>query len=370
MILMEKDREDIVNAITQQANQLIHPCIGVGYYDQVITLAEKLTLLLQPVDYSVFFTQSGSEAIETAIKLATYVQNKYRIVAFKGGFHGRTLGALSLTTSKTKYRAGYEPFLYPVSFLDYPNLYHTDLSIDDMVDTIIKTPHLNDQVAAVIIEPILGEGGYYMAPPEVLLALQKRCQELNIYLIFDEIQSGIGRTGAWFSFQHYDLSPDIITTAKGLGSGMPIAACIAKKEIMDQWTAGAHGGTYGGNPVACAAALATLSVIETQLTQIHLLGEYALSFLNEQLGTHPYVGDIRGLGLMIGIEFVTDKKTKTPYPDFMKKVMSYCLERQLIIISCGIYDNVIRIIPPLVIDKRTLLSGLRIFVEGVHSGDH
>jgi len=361
---------EIVNAITKQANQLIHPCIGIGFYDVVITLAEKLSSLLQPMPYSVFFNQSGSEAIETAVKLATYVQNKHQIVAFKGGFHGRTLGALSLTTSKLKYRKGYEPLLYPVKYLDYPNTYHSELSVDDMVQNIMTTTILNKEVAAVIIEPILGEGGYYIAPSEVLLALKTRCEALGIFLIFDEIQSGIGRTGDWFAFQQYHLVPDIITTAKGLGSGMPIAACIAKKEIMDQWPAGAHGGTYGGNPVSCAAALATLNVIQPYLSTVQSLGKYGLKFLIDEIGDHPCIGEIRGVGLMIGIEFVMNKNTKKPNSNFMKRVIEYCLEHHLIVISCGIYDNVIRLIPPLVIDQKTFLKGLGIFVDGVNVSDY
>ena len=363
---------DIVKAIQNQAETLIHPCIGMGYYDKPIELAEKITQLLAPTPYSVFFNQSGSEAIETAIKLAMYVQKKndpkkHKIVAFKGGFHGRTVGALSLTTSKLNYREGYESLLYPVDFLDYPNTYRGSQTIDNMVTMINTTPLLNQNVAAVIIEPILGEGGYYIAPTPVLQALETRCQALGIYLIVDEIQTGIGRTGTWFYHQQCGISPDIITLAKGMGSGLPLATCMAKKEIMDNWPPGAHGGTYGGNPVTCAAGLATLSVIEPHLSDIAPLGTQAIQYLQKTIGNHPYIGDIRGKGLMIGIEFVQNKTTKVPHPTFMKQVMKICLEHHLIIISCGIHDNVIRLIPPLIIDQETLMKGLTIFTEVLQS---
>jgi 4-aminobutyrate aminotransferase-like enzyme len=306
--------------------------------------------------------------MEAAIKLAVYVQKKHQIVAFKGGFHGRTLGALSITTSKQKYRDGYDPLLYPVEFLDFPHTLHSKKSLGQMIDDINTTPVLNKNVAAVIIEPILGEGGYYIAPPEYLQALQDRCQSLGILLIIDEVQTGIARTGSWFYFQQLGLTPDIITLAKGLGSGMPIGACMAKKEIMDQWRPGAHGGTYGGNPVSCAAALATLSVLENYLESVKTLGRWALAMLQDAIGSHPVVGEIRGVGLMIGIEFVNDKNQ--PNPDAMKRVIDYCLDHHVIVISCGIYDNVIRIIPPLIIDKSLLNQGLSVVIDGVRACDH
>lgn len=359
----------VVKAIQDQAATLIHACIGVVYYDPPIRLAEKLGQILGPGLDSVFFVQSGSEAIESAIKLAKYITKKHKIVAFKGGFHGRTLGALSLTTSKEKYRDGYAPLLEGVQFFPYPYCYRCPWGKDSASCEVFCKEELtayfdqlDNQVAAVIIEPILGEGGYTSAPEAFLKHLHALCKEKGILLIFDEIQTGFGKTGHWFAFQKLGIVPDIIALAKGIGSGLPLGACVASKTLMSQWTPGAHGGTYGGNPVTCAAGVATLEVLESHLENISTLGKKAFSFLQDQLRQSPAVGDLRAEGLMIGIEFIKPH-TKEPNPEFMKQVMGHCLEKGLIVISCGLHDNVIRLVPPLVIDEDTLIKGLTILTE-------
>ena len=357
----------VVNAIHAQSQRLIHACAGVAYYSTNIDLADQLGKLLgQPLS-SVFFTQSGTEAVEAAIKLAKYTTKKQGLISFKGGFHGRTLGALSVTTSKEKYRQGYDLPLDSVHVFPYPYFYRFDspynqldsylLALDQFFDS------LDDSIAAAIIEPVLGEGGYVPAPPEVLRKIQDHCCSRNILLIFDEIQTGFGRTGKWFSFHHTDVMPDIVTLAKGIASGLPLGACVASPELMSNWTTGAHGGTYGGNPVTCAAALATIEVVSECLPDISRLGTLALDYLNSELSNVPYVGDIRGQGLMIGIELVRDSHTQMPASDFTKDVMNRCLENKLIVLSCGIEDNVLRLMPPLIVSEDTLMNGLSILVQ-------
>ena len=365
---------EVVKAIQDQAATLIHPCIATGHYEPPIALAEKLTSILsQTTPLSVFFNQSGSEAIETAIKLARYVTKKTKLIAFEGGFHGRTYGALSLTTSKRKYWEGYGQLLSDIDFFPYPNTYrcpwgttNKEDSIKESINQLINSPLFNDSVAAIIIEPILGEGGYIPAPTAFLKALEKICKKQNILIIFDEIQSGIGRTGKWFDCQHHNIDADIITTAKGIGSGMPLAACVAKKELMDQWTVGAHGGTYGSNPVTCAAGLATLNVIEKILPNIPVLSNKAMTILHKNLNSHPFVGDIRGKGLMIGIEFVKDKTTKEPYPDIISTILTQCLKQHLIVMSCGVHNNVIRLMPPLICTEEEIKKGLHILCKVIN----
>ncbi len=366
----------VVEAICKQAKTLIHPCIGNGHYEPPVQLAKKLNKQASAtIPYSTFFAQSGSGANEAAIKLAKYVSKRKKIVAFQGGFHGRTLGALSLTTSKMKYREGYEPLLEGIDFFPFPYTYRCPWgkdtekdSIQASIEALESSPLFNAEVAAVIIEPALGEAGYVPAPKAFLQALRKICDHHDILLIVDEVQTGVGRTGTWFAFEHSDIQPDIITLAKGLGSGMPIGACVAKTALMDQWLPGAHGGTFGANPVTCAAGLATIKVIESLIDDIPDKGQYAFDYLNNRLDKHPHVGEIRGYGLFIGIELVKNKNTKEPYPELIRPVLDACRDAGVIVISCGLHDNVIRLMPPLTIDKDTLTVGLQSLCESLN--DH
>ncbi len=362
---------EVVSAIQHQAETLIHPCIAMGHYPSLLECATALTDLLPHASYSVFFDQSGTGAVEAAIKLAKFTSKRKKIVAFQGGFHGRSIGSLSLTTSKQHYREGYESFLIDdVDFFPYPYCYRCPWDADASTcqakacsTALINSPLFDDDVAAVIIEPVLGEAGYVPAPLPFLKALQDVCTEKGILLILDEIQTGIGRTGKWFSFQHTDISPDIIVTAKGLGSGMPISACLAKAELMNQWPKGSHGGTYGGNPVTCAAATATINVVSSHLDAIPTLSNIAEDFLTQRLSDHPYIGDIRVTGLMIGIECVEDKQTKQPHPTLCVDIMTHCLTKHLIVLMCGLHGNVLRIAPPLIISESELINGLTLLCE-------
>lgn len=358
---------DVVKAIKTQSETLLHGCAGVIYYEQNIALAEKLGKISGDSLNSVFFTQSGTEAVEAALKCATYVRNKQQIIAFKGSFHGRTLGALSVTTSNKKYHDRY-PLAYsdPI-VLKYPYFYRNDAPLNTESGYLT---YLNESlskidastVAAIIIEPVIGEGGYIPAPASVLKVLRDWCSSTGVLLIFDEIQSGIGRTGEWFYFQHHGILPDILTTAKGIASGLPLGACISSKTIMDQWTTGSHGGTYGGNPLSCVAGSATLNVIEPILPTIKQLGDDAIQRLKSELKNHPNVGDIRGQGLMIGIEFILDEN-KLPASELVSNILSECLKQQLLVVSCGTHRNVVRLMPPLTISSDELNSGLDIFIS-------
>jgi 4-aminobutyrate aminotransferase and related aminotransferases len=257
-----------------------------------------------------------------------------------------------------------------VSFFPYPYLYRSSqenaLSFEAYTTALEESNLFTTDVAAAIIEPVLGEGGYVPAPAAFLEALEKICKSKGILLIIDEIQSGIGRTGKWFAFQHTCIQPDIIVTAKGLGSGMPIGACLAKTKIMNQWPPGAHGGTYGGNPVACAATVATLDIVEKVQQNVPFLSQLASNLLHEGLRDHPNIGDIRVFGLMIGIECVKDKVTKEPLPDLITFTLNESLKRHLIVLSCGIHYNVIRLAPPLIISEKELRSGLATLIEVLH----
>ena len=357
---------DIVNAIKNQADTLLHGCAGVIYYEQNIDLAEKIGTITDGTLDSVFFTQSGTEAVEAALKCATYVRNKQQIIAFKGSFHGRTLGSLSVTTSNEKYLDRYPLAYSDRIILEYPYYNQNTAPLNTEEGYLHYLNNELDQidatnVAAIIIEPVLGEGGYVPAPTQVLKTLRKWCNKTGVLLIFDEIQSGIGRTGHWFCFQHHQVIPDILTTAKGIASGLPLGACVSTKAIMDQWTTGSHGGTYGGNPLACAAGSATINVLTPLLPTISSLGQLAIDELSEGLSELEIVSEIRGLGLMIGIEFSdSDSQSST---EIVQQIRSTCLRHNLLLVSCGPKGNVIRLMPPLTITKSELLEGLRIFID-------
>ncbi|MFH1429838.1 MAG: aminotransferase class III-fold pyridoxal phosphate-dependent enzyme [Candidatus Margulisiibacteriota bacterium] len=335
----------VSKAICDQAKKLIHACAGVVYYEPNIALAEKLAAITPFENAKTFFTNSGSEAIEGALKLARYTTKKPKLVAFQGGFHGRTFGALSLTSSKKKYSEGYEPRLPDTHIIPM------DISALDALGP--------DKIAAVLIEPIQGEGGYIPAPKEFLQALRKYCSDNNILLIFDEVQSGMGRTGKWFAGEHYNVKPDILVLAKGIASGMPLGAFIADASLFDRWPTSAHGGTYTGNPVACAAALATIDVIKSEklLNHVTSVGEFIQKELAKLQADCPDIKDVRGMGLLIGIEF-DNAETVT-------KVRKQCLEKGLILISCGIHDQVIRFVPPLNVTRIQVQSALSILRDAI-----
>ncbi|MEW6401704.1 MAG: acetyl ornithine aminotransferase family protein [Chloroflexota bacterium] len=364
----------VVKAIQEQAEKFIHISSDF-YHEKWIELAEKLADIAPFEDYGVsFMTNSGTEAVETAIKLARYHTGRSNFIGFTGAFHGRTMGAVTFTASKPKYHKGFYPLMNGVLHAPYPNPYRPMLEhragedegqavvryIEDQILGHVLPP---EEVAGILVESIQGEGGYIVPPASFYPALRELCTKYNILMICDEVQSGMGRTGKWWAIEHFGVEPDIITVAKGIASGMPLGACIARREIMD-WEKGSHGNTYGGNPIACAAALATIELIENEYMQNAVeVGEYTIDALQEIQARHPSIGDVRGLGLMIGVEFVTNRDTKEPAAEITENVVNRAFERGLLMLSCG--KSVIRIAPPLSISKAEVDEGLAIFEEVV-----
>jgi 4-aminobutyrate aminotransferase len=334
----------VIKAVMAQAKKLIHVCAGIAYYEANIALAEKLQKITPDGLDMVFFCQSGTEAVEAALKLAKYVSKKPGLICFKGSFHGRTLGALSITTSKERYQKGYAPLL--------PNVYVADKSIESVQKTINEVGA--DKIAAAIIEPVQGESGYDILVPEFLRDLYKLLKSYGILLIADEVQSGMGRTGKWFAFEYAQVVPDIVCIAKGIGAGFPLGAVMAGEDLMRAWTAGAHGGTMSGNPVPCAAALANIEAMEEEkvLENAATLGAYALKKLKKIAKKKPAIKAVRGIGLMLAIEFETAEE--------VKEIRNRALTAGLVLISCGPKDNVIRLVPPLNIKKSQLNAGLKV----------
>ncbi|PIS29888.1 aspartate aminotransferase family protein [Candidatus Saganbacteria bacterium CG08_land_8_20_14_0_20_45_16] len=332
----------VVKAAEKQLKSLIHICIGIAGYESYIKLAEELQKIVPVSNAQFFFCQSGSEAVEAALKLARYATKKPGIIAMKGDFHGRTMGALSLTTSKMKYREGYEP-LVPEIFIAEPSLAN--------IEELMK----NHEIAGLILEPILGEGGYVPLPKELVQGIRELCNKYNVLMIADEIQSGFGRTGKWFAIEHYGVKPDVICMAKGIASGFPLGGIAASAEIMAKWSPGAHGGTYGGNPVCCAAAIATVDVIKKGklLQNAKTLGSYATKKLQALAKKYPAIKAVRGPGLMIGIDFGESA--------IVRKIIDYCLANGLVIIPTGANGTVIRFIPPLIVKKADIDQALKVF---------
>ncbi|MGE5559448.1 MAG: aspartate aminotransferase family protein [Chloroflexota bacterium] len=366
----------VVAAIQEQAAKLVHGPMGVLLYEPIVELAEQLAQVTPTGIDAFFFSNSGAEAVEGALKLARYVTGRPAIVSFTGAFHGRTLGAVSVSTSKAKYRKHYEPLLGGVYQVPYPYCFRCPNGgtsdgcgercfghIQDLFDHRVEP----SEIAAFIIEPVLGEGGYAPAPENFLKRLREVCDRHGIMLIFDEVQTGFGRTGTMFAAQGYGVRPDIMAIAKGIASGLPLSATCASRELMAKWTAGAHGTTFGGNPVACAASLATIAVLRGDglLERVRALGERAMSFLTDLKRKHAAIGDVRGRGLMIGIEFVDPRDGKTPNGGAVEKVLKGCFERGLIVYPAGTFGQVIRFIPPLTVTDEELEKGLAIFAEAV-----
>ena len=363
----------VVEAAVGQLSNLTHTG-GVYYNETVVNAAERLVAVTPSGLDMLFFSNSGAEAVEGALKLARYVSGRQGIISFTGGFHGRTLGALSVTTSSSRYRKGYHPLLPSVYHAPYPYCYRCpfgktpercDVDCLRYIENTLEKVITPDEVAAAIIEPVLGEGGYVPAPAKFLSELRRLCDRHGILLIFDEVQSGIGRTGRWFAADHYGVVPDIMTVAKGVASGLPLSAVVSRTDLMRRWGPGAHGTTFGGNPVSCAAAIATIDVIEQDglLAKAAAGGEEVLLKLREMAGKYPVVGDVRGFGHMIGIEFV-DERGK-PNGAACNKVLEFCLHHGLILINCGPERNIIRFIPPLIASDEEIAQALAILEQAL-----
>ena len=358
----------VVQAIKDQADQFLHMSGTDFYYSTQIELAERLNKLA-PISgpTKVFFGNSGAEAVEAAMKLARWRTRRPRFLAFYSAFHGRTFGALSLTASKYIQRQGFAPLLPMVSHAFYPNPYRNrwpgrdvgEAALDYIENELFKTTTPPDEVAAIIVEPIQGEGGYIVPPDNFLPGLRELCDRHGILLVFDEVQTGFGRTGKLFATEHFDVEPDIICLAKGIASGMPLGAIVARDEIMS-WPPGAHASTFGGNPVSCAAALATLDLLEGGFVEMAAeSGAYLRARLREIADRYPQIGDVRGKGLMVGAELVKDRASKEPAPELRNLIVEKAYENGLLMLGCGL--NSLRFIPALNIPRDLLDEGVDLF---------
>ena len=351
---------EVVAAIQKQAAELIHMSCTDFYYPGTVELAEKLASVAPGKGAKrVYFGNSGTEAIEAAMKLARYHTKRDIFIAFHGCFHGRTLGALSLTASKAVQRKHFGPLLGGVFHAPYPNTYRGAFgtrpehaaadSLAYIENELFKRVADPEEVAAIFVEPIQGEGGYVAAPAEFLQGLERLCRKHGILLVADEVQSGMGRTGKWWAVNHAGIEPDILCTAKGIASGMPLCAMIAKADVMD-WKPGAHASTFGGNPVSIAAALATIGVLERNaIANSARIGDFIFRQTAGWRERHKIVGDVRGKGLMIGIEFVRDQMTKERAPELRDRVLKSAFRKGLLVLGAG--ENSLRLAPPLVIDE-------------------
>ncbi|HKF20394.1 MAG TPA: acetyl ornithine aminotransferase family protein [Candidatus Angelobacter sp.] len=365
---------EVVAAIQQQAAELIHMSGTDFYYENMITLAERLKKIAPmsgPV--RVYYGNSGTEAVEAAMKLARYHTKRQGIIAFYGAFHGRTMGSLSLTASKVQQRRRFFPLVPGVAHVPYPYLYrrpeglseaqHIKECVSFIEDHVFKTIMPPEECAAIFIEPVQGEGGYVPAPNEFMQELRRICDQHGILLVADEVQCGAGRTGKWWAIEHTGVEPDIVTIAKGIASGMPLGITLTKAEIMD-WVPGSHASTFGGNPVCIEAALATMNVLEREgIHNAGEVGEHVLERLKTWLHTHPMVGDVRGQGLMIGIEIVKDKKTRAKAHDERERIVELAFERGILFLGAG--ENSIRFAPPLIVTKEQADIALDVLEECV-----
>jgi 4-aminobutyrate aminotransferase len=368
---------EVVRVIQEQAAQLIHICGTDYYYRQMPEMGRRLEEIV-PISGPVrtHFANSGTEAIETALKLAIHATGREKFIAFFNSFHGRTLGSLSLTSSKPAQRRGFKRQALDVTHVPYPNaLRHpftgapsngaeaAAASLDWIEERLFKTTTPPEEVAAIVVEAVQGEGGYVPAPQEFLDGLRRICDEHGILLIVDEVQSGMGRTGKMFACDHYGLKADIVTLAKGIASGLPLGACVARADLMN-WGKGAHASTFGGNPVALAAALKTLELLEGGLVANSAeVGAYLQERLREVMNRHDCIGDVRGLGLMVGVEFVTDRETMRPAPELRDSVEVECFNRGLILLGAGY--NTIRWSPPLVLTREEVDVAIEIFEQAI-----
>lgn len=364
----------VVEAVRKQLDCFSHICFQVAAYDQYIDLAAKLNALVAPNDHykSVFLT-TGAEAVENAIKVARGYTGRPGVIAFRGGFHGRTLMGMTLTGMSQPYRQNFGPYAPDIYHTPYPNEYRGMTSEKAMaaLQEVFDTQIAADRVAAIIIEPVQGDGGFLAAPIEFMKALRKKTEELGIVLICDEIQTGFGRTDTMFGFQHSGIQPDLITVAKSLAGGLPISGVVGKAHMMDAPLPGGLGGTYGGNPLGCAAALEVIKIFETEnlLERSKAIGAQLKEGLKALESRFSSIGDVRTLGAMCAVEFVTDQTTKTPDAALAQKIIDAAREEGLLVIKCGVYRNVIRFLCPLVISEQDVAEALLMFgraLEAAH----
>ena len=368
---------EVVKAIQDQAAQLIHMCGTDYYYRQMPELAQKLNEIVPiPKPTRTHFANSGTEAIECALKLAMHATGREKFISFFGSFHGRTLGSISLTSSRVAQRLGFKRQALDVVHVPYPNEYRNPFTaemcgnggaaegaLNWIENLLFKTTTPPTEVAAIVVEPVQGEGGYIPAPQGFLKGLRRICDEHGILLVVDEVQSGMGRTGKMFASEHYGVQPDIVCIAKGIASGLPLGVCVSRADLMD-WKPGAHASTFGGNPVCIAAALKTIELLERELiANAAEVGDYLKRGLQKLMVKHECIGDVRGLGLMLGVEFVKDKTSREPDAKLRDRVEMASFERGLILLGAG--TNTIRWSPPLILTKENVDVALEIFDEAI-----
>ena len=362
----------VVAAVKNQAEKFMHTCFMVLPYESAVKLAEKLcTSVPGTSEKKAMFVNSGVEAVENAIKIARYYTKKTGIITFEGAFHGRTLMGMSLTSKVKPYKFGFGPFAPEVYRIPFAYCYRCpfgkkypscDVACADHLEEFLLSHVAPETTAAFIVEPVIGEGGYIDPPPEYFPKLKAICEKYNIVFIADEVQTGFGRTGKMFAMEHWDVEADITTVAKSLAAGMPLSAVVGKKEIMDSVHPGGIGGTYAANPLACEAALAVFDVIEQEnlVQRGKDIADKFMPALNDLKENFDIIGDVRGLGPMIAMELVKDRKTKVPAPEETKAISDYCFENGLILLSCGTFGNVLRFIMPLVTTDQQLDQGFKI----------
>lgn len=361
----------VVSAISKQAESLIFGQMNIVVHDPVLKLIEKLKKIVPVGLDKFFFANSGAEAVEAAVKLAKQTTGRSNVIVFQGSFHGRTHLTMSMTTSKTIYRAQYQPLVSGIFVTPYPYSYYYGWDDDETsrfaikeLERLLKSQSAPNETACIIIEPVLGEGGYVVPPGGFIKTLREICDEHGIILIADEIQSGFGRTGKYFAIEHEGVIPDILIMAKGLASGMPLSGIAYKHGLEKNWLPGSHGGTYGGNPVCCAAAVATIDILrdEDLLENAVIRGKQLKDGLNLIKQRDNRIGDVRGVGLMVATEFVKDNE---PDPETAKAVIKEALERKLLLLGCGTYGNVVRWIPPLIVNEEQINTALAIFDDSM-----
>ncbi|MEX1133420.1 MAG: aminotransferase class III-fold pyridoxal phosphate-dependent enzyme [Acidimicrobiia bacterium] len=363
----------VVAAAHKQIDSMMHSGCIVRF-DAVVEAAERLRDITPSGIQKFAFANSGAEAVEAAVKLAKHSTGRQGVVTFRGGFHGRTMGAISYTTSNARYRDGYHPLLGSVFVAPFPHPYRWGMTEEAAVDHSLTELRLMfkhvvtpKNIACFLVEPVQGEGGYYPAPPAFLDALRELADENGIMLVYDEVQTGFGRTAEWFAADHFDAKPDVMAMGKGIANGLPLSAYGSSREVMDNWPVGAHGTTFGGNPVSTAAAVAVMDTMEGLLPHARELSKQIFERFHEMAETHPTIGDVRGLGLMVGVEMVTDRESRTPDKAAFLHVEKHAYDRELIIIKCGPDGNVIRFVPPLVATQEEVDWALDLVDEGLTS---
>jgi len=363
----------VVEAIREQAGLFLHAQANIVIHKPMLQLVEEIRKIVPPLIDSFFFANSGAEALENAVKIAKVATGRPNVIVFNGSFHGRTHGTMALTTSKTIYRSGFAPLPAGIYVAPFPYAFRLGMSEEqasayalEQLEYLLASQTAPKETAAILIESVLGEGGYVVPPASFMKALRELCDKHGMMLIFDEVQSGFGRTGKWFALEHFGVVPDIMTAAKGIASGMPLSAVFSRKEIMKKVDTGSIGGTYGGNAVACAAGVATIRAMreEKMLENASDRGIQLMTGLRKYQEDFPQIGDVRGKGLMVATEFIVDNSPIKAKP-LVKDVVHRAEEKGLLLLSCGTYDNTLRWIPPLNVTSEQINDGLRIFGESL-----